>query len=89
MGELIPRARYCVDRMGVLMPIEVVDMLKDGHDELRRVVEKLQETMSREHRELAEKVTKLESQHRFMMWAGAPICIAIGAVVRDVVGRWF
>ena len=71
------------------MPIEVVDMLKEGLDELRKEVSALRETMSREHRALAEKVAKLESQHRLFLWLGAPVCLAAGAVVRDIVVRWF
>ena len=82
------------------MSVDAMDLLKEGLDEVkrslasledssRREVSELRETMSREHRELAEKVTRLESQHRFMMWLGAPVCIAIGAVVRDILGGLF
>ena len=82
------------------MPIEAIDLLKEGLDEVkrslasledssRREVSELRETMSRKHRELAEKVTRLESQHRFMLWITAPVGLVIGAVLRDIIGRWF
>ena len=70
------------------MPVEVVDMLRDGLEEIRQDVANLRAQMSEEHRKLGERVAKLEQHQRTLTWVLAPTCLAIGAAIRELLIRW-
>ena len=77
------------------MPTEVVDLLSESVRRLESSVEAMRQQMEREHKalresimELEKRVAAIETHQRVVTWLGAPVCIAVGAVIRDVITKW-
>ena len=71
------------------MPVEVIDMLRDSIDEVRTDVAKLRDQMTEEHKMLGERVSKIEEKLRNLLWIVGPVCIGIGAGIREILLRVF
>ena len=77
------------------MPTEVVDLLSESVRRLEASVEAMRQQMEREHKALRESVMELEKRvhaiethQRIVTWLTAPVCLAVGAVIRDVISKW-
>lgn len=64
--------------------------------EVRTEIREMRAQMAKEHSELRDKVIEVDKQmhtlhvhQRVMMWLGAPICLAVGAALREIIGKWF
>ena len=69
------------------MPQEVVDLLIQGQRELKEEIEKLRETMQREHKELSDRVLSLEHNEKITRWIFAAGGTVAGFLIREVVQR--
>ena len=64
---------------------EVQNLILKRVEELTATTNSLREKMHAEHRELGERVSKLESNQKILLWLVAPACVAAGAVLREII----
>ena len=67
------------------MPVEVVDLLKEGLDDMRQAMASLAD----DHKQTAERLTKLEFESRVTRWVFAVCGGCATLVVREFIGGLF
>ena len=68
---------------------EVQALILKRIDELHAEQKEQRKQMHAEHKSLGDRVTKIETQQRLLLWLIAPSCVAVGAVIRELLGRLF